>query len=123
MSAPTVFSQAATKTPIPSGSETAVKNSDGGVGFTRWNVTVLVLLSYVTPRLIAAKAAALFVAFTMGTNGEKKGGAFRGTKYCAMIQSAVPGAPPWKSIERIVEYHTSYAVMGSPLENFIPDRM
>src|SRR5713226_7388542 len=103
MSAPTVLSHAASRTPIPSGSEIAVKNSDGGVGFTRWNVTLFVALSKVTARLIAVKAAALFVLFTMGTNGEKNGGAFRGIKYWEMIQSAVPGAPPWKSIERIVE--------------------
>ena len=34
-----------------------------------------------------------------------------------MIQSAVPGRPPWNRMERIVEYHTSYAVTGSPFEN------
>src|SRR5438093_4578252 len=103
MSAPTVFSQAASKTPIPSGSEIAVKNREGGVGFTRWNVTVFALLSYVTPALIAAKAAALFVSFTMGTNGEKKGGAFRGTRYWELIQSEVSGAPLWYKLELIVE--------------------
>src|SRR2546425_12145863 len=99
--------------PPPNGSAMTWKNSNGGAGAIRWNLTVCavsftVIASFTTLYVSAAVAPAMKVP---------------GTKNCEMIQPGGKGEPEFMSRVREMEYFTSNGVTRSPFENFRPCRM